>query len=146
MRNLQNVFHKYNPNLRIKSECSELFGCALSDRTSEASSGFSDTYFKRKLEKSKFKAEIKRVVQKRGKNPKKISSSKASETNQTIPKFINILEKPKVRKCRGRVTIFKIGLIKKLAKPKIIPKIIIICQRALILNPKISDAPGITFI
>ena len=98
----------------------------------------------KKLAKSKFKAETNKVVQKRGKNPKKMNSSKASETNQTIPKFINMLERPKVRKCKGRVTIFKTGLMKKLINPKIIPKETRICQSAVILKPKISDTPEIT--
>ena len=115
MRNLQNVFH------------------------------LNFFYFRRILEKSKFKAEIKSVVQKRDKNPKKISSSKASATSQTIPKFINMLEKPKVKKCKGRVIIFRTGLIKKLANPKINPNTTKTCQWAVILKPKISDTPGITF-
>ena len=103
-------------------------------------------YFSKKVEKSKFKTEIKRVVQRIGKNPKKINSSKASETNQTVPKFINMLERPKLKKCKGKAIIFKIGLRKKLISPKIIPKIIKICQKTVILKPRISEPPGIILI
>ena len=50
-----------------------------------------------------------------------ISSVKMMSTAQTTPMLINRPNNPKVKSRRGRVINFKIGLIKKLIKPKISP-------------------------
>lgn len=53
--------------------------------------------------------------------PEIFSSGKIKSTIQTIPMFIIKVNKPKVKILRGRKIFFKIGLIKKLIKPKTRP-------------------------
>ena len=65
-----------------------------------------------------------------------ISSRKNKLTPQTIPIFITKLKRPKVNILRGEVRKFKIGFIKKLAKPKAVPMRIKACQGDVIFIPK----------
>ena len=67
-------------------------------------------------------------VQKRGIIPGIISSGKIISTSQTISILIIKLKRPKVKILKGKVIIFKIGLMKKLIKPKITPAKTNVCQ------------------
>lgn len=75
-------------------------------------------------------------VQKRGIIPGIINSGKTMSTSQTINILITRPKRPKVRILKGRVITFKIGLIKKLIKPKITPAKTNVCQ------PPINSTPG----
>jgi hypothetical protein len=68
------------------------------------------------------------------------NSLKKKETPQTIIRLIKRLERPKVRKCKGKVINFKIGFIKKLINPKNIPIITINCQTSFILILKNAES------
>ena len=80
--------------------------------------------------KIRFNPQIIMLVRKRGKIPEILSCGKTKVTAQTIPIFITKPKRPKVKILKGRVTIFKIGLIKKLIRPKTRPVKIKICQES----------------
>ena len=80
--------------------------------------------------KIRFNPQIITLVKKKGKIPEILSLGKIKVTIQTIPIFITKPKRPKVKILKGRVIIFKIGLIKKLIKPKTRPAKIKICQES----------------
>jgi hypothetical protein len=68
------------------------------------------------------------VVQKRGIIPEILNSGKIMSKIRIISMFKIKEKRPRVKILNGRVIRFKIGFIKKLIKPKIVPIKIKICQ------------------
>jgi len=79
-----------------------------------------------------------RVVQRRGIKPTITSSTKKMSTSQIIAAFITILNRPRVNILKGRVISFRIGLMKKLIRPKISPAINRVFQLPVNSTPEIN--------
>ena len=75
------------------------------------------------------------VVKKSGSIPTITNSGKMISTNHKIAILITMLKKPSVSNLKGKVIFFKIGLMKKLTKPKTKP------QRKKILPDPSNDRP-----
>jgi hypothetical protein len=71
------------------------------------------------------------VVQKRAAISKILNSKKKRSKNQIIAILIIKEKSPKVKIFKGQVILFKIGLIKKLIRPRIVPTKIKNCQFSL---------------
>lgn len=82
------------------------------------------------------KPQIIKLVQKRGIIPVMINSIKKISTSQIIAILMIKLNKPKVNILKGKVMNLRIGLIKKLIKPKIKPANKRIFQEPVKLTPK----------
>ncbi len=76
------------------------------------------------------------VVHKRGQNQGIVISLNIKSKIQSIAIFITMLKNPRLIIRNGNVIAFIIGFIKKLSKPKTIPKSKIICHRKVKGTPK----------
>lgn len=85
------------------------------------------------------------VVQKSGPIPEIVNSKNRRSRNLIIIILIINEDSPKVKILKGKVTLFKIGLMKELIIPNTPPIKTKICQSCERVMPKILLSPGMTF-